>query len=315
MSSGWSHGLITGTTKRREQGLADPLLVQVMKDMGMESVPLYDGQSEARKTFNGHIRAMAASRSGLVGPHRREVADAAAMAAEIKEKARSLGADLVGVCAVHPVMVDEGAECPYANVIAIGHHESYQSVLQGPAAVSDEAHRAYWMVAKIATELAIWIREELGWDALAHHNGGTFIQAVPVMWQCGFGELGKHGSLINEKFGASFRPSFVTTDLPMAHDAPVSFGVQDRCTACRVCMNNCPGDAIPDEFFVDMGVKRWLTDVAKCYPYSRLRTEYCHLCVDSCPFNAPNHPVDYRAFMTERKKYGYKTPKTAQSDV
>lgn len=300
-----------GATKRREQGLADPLLVQVMKDLGVDKVPLYEAQSGARRDFNARIKALTPGRHGPVGPHRREVADLAAMAAEIKSKAKSLGADLVGICAIHPVMVDAGAECRYANVIAIGHHESYDEVLKGPAAVSDEAHRSYWMVAKIATELAEWIRMELGWDALAHHNGGTFIQAIPVMWQCGFGELGKHGSLINEELGASFRPSFVTTDLPMAFDAPMAFGVQDRCTVCQVCINNCPGDAIPDDYIVDMGVKRWLTDVARCYPYSRLRTEYCHLCVDTCPFNAPNHPADYRSFMSDRRKYGYKTPKMA----
>lgn len=306
--------MVIGKTKRREQGLADPLLVQVMKDMGIEKVPLYEAASDARKTFNGRIKALTPSRHGPVGPRRREVTDPAAMAAEIKAKGMALGADVVGMCAVHPVMVDDGAECSYANVIAIGHHESYDEVLKGPAAVSDEAHRSYWMVARIATELAAWIREELGWDALAHHNGGTFIQAIPVLWQCGFGELGKHGSLIHPELGASFRPSFVTTDLPVAHDAPMSFGVQDRCTVCRVCINNCPGDAIPDDYIVDMGVKRWLTDVAKCYPYSRLRSEYCHLCVDTCPFNAPNHPADYRAFMTDRKKYGYKTPKMAKAD-
>ncbi len=306
--------MVIGTTRRREQGLADPLLVQVMKDLGMDKVPLYEAQSEARRDFNGRIKVLTARRHGPVGPKRRAVADAAAMAAEVKAKAMSLGADLVGMCAIHPVMVDEGASCTYANVIAIGHHESYDEVLKGPAAVSDEAHRSYWMVAKIATELAVWIREELGWDALAHHNGGTFIQAIPVMWQCGFGELGKHGSLIHPELGASFRPSFVTTDLPVEHDAPMAFGVQERCAVCRVCINNCPGDAIPDDYVVDMGVKRWLTDVARCYPYSRLRAEYCHLCVDTCPFNAPNHPADYRAFMTDRKKYGYKTPKMAQAE-
>jgi hypothetical protein len=148
------------------------------------------------------------------------------MAEEIRARARACGADLVGMCALHPVMIDEGFDCRFRNVIAFGHHESYDEVLKGPEAVSDEAHRAYWMVAKIATEMAVWIREELGWDAVAHHNGGTYIQAIPVLWQCGFGELGKHGSLINPDFGASFRPSFVTTDLPVAYDAPISFGVQ-----------------------------------------------------------------------------------------
>ncbi len=303
-----------GTAKRREQGLADPLLGQVMSEMGMDQVPLYEHQSATRLEYRHRIQELSPHRQGPVAPKQREVTDPAAMAEEIKARARDCGADLVGMCALHPVMIDEGFDCTFRNVIAFGHHESFKEVLEGPEAVSDEAHRAYWMVAKIATEMVRWIREDLGWDAVAHHNGGTYIQAVPVLWQCGFGELGKHGSLINQEFGAGFRPSFITTNLPVAYDAPVAFGVQDRCTVCQVCSNNCPGDAIPNDFIVDMGVKRWLTDIAKCYPYSRLRKEYCHLCVDACPYNAPGNRDEYRAFMTDRKKYGYKTPKIAADE-
>jgi ferredoxin len=236
------------------------------------------------------------------------------MAEEVKSRAMECGADLVGACAVDPVMIDKGVDCPFANVIAFGHHESYDMVLQGPDAVSNEAHRAYYMVAKIATEMVRWIREDLGWDAVAHHNGGTSVQAIPVMWQCGWGELGKNGSLIHPVLGASFRPSFITTDLPLTYDSPMSFGVQDRCVNCQVCVNNCPGDAIPNDYVATNGIKRWLTDVAKCYPYSRLRKEYCHLCVDACPYNSPNHREDYKSFMKSRRTGGYKAPKTSAAD-
>lgn len=304
-----------GSTKRREQGLKDPALRKVMAEMGMESVPLYAHQSETRVNYRRQIDEMAADfRVGPVGPNRREVTDPAAMAEEVKARAKECGADLVGACALEPVMIDEGVDCQFANVIAFAHHESYEKVVQGPEAVSNEAHRAYFMVAKIATEMVRWIRDGLGWDAVAHHNGGTYIQAIPVMWQCGWGELGKNGSLIHPVLGASFRPSFITTDLPLALDSPMTFGVQDRCVNCQVCINNCPGDAIPNDYRVDGGVKRWLTDVEKCYPYSRLRKEYCHLCVDVCPYNAANHREDYMTLMKGRKAEGYKTPKMAGAD-
>ena len=303
-----------GSTKRREQGLADPLLKRVMERMGLEEVPLYAHQSDTRKRYRDGIRDMGKYLAGPVGPNRREVADPEAMTREVKARARSLGADLVGACELTPVMIDDDVDCPFRNVIAFGHHEDFEEVLKGPEAVSDEAHRSYHTVARIATEMVLWIREELGWDAVAHHNAGTYIQAIPVMWQCGWGELGKHGSLIHPELGASFRPSFITTDLPLVYDAPMSFGVQERCTACQVCRNNCPGDAIPDDFVVTQGVKRWLTDVEKCYPYSRLRKEYCHLCVDVCPYNVDNHRETYMTFMRDRKKLGYKTPKMAVDD-
>ncbi len=303
-----------GTTKRREQGLADPSLRKVMAEMGIDKVPLYEYQSDARIRFRKEIQDMAAYREGPPGPQRRDVADPAAMAEEVKARAGECDADLVGICALTPTMIDKGFDCSFKNVIAFAHHESYDKVVEGADAVSDEAHRAYYMVAKIATEMVRWIRDDLGWDAVAHHNGGTYVQAIPVMWQCGWGELGKNGSLIHPVLGASFRPSFITTDLPLTYDSPISFGVQERCMNCQVCINNCPGDAIPDDYVVSEGVKRWLTDVEKCYPYSRLRKEYCHLCVDVCPYNAPNHKDDYMTFMKGRKAEGYKTPKMAEAD-
>ena len=298
-----------GITKRRIQCPNDPLLKKVMDQMGITEVPLYKHQSEKRISFRNAIEDMGQHLEGPVGPARLDVRDKEEMSDRIRERAKECGADLVGMCKISPVMIDEGVDCKYTNVIAFGHHESYDEVLKGPQFVSDEAHRAYYTVAKIATEMVLWIREELGWDAVAHHNAGSYVQAIPVMWQCGWGELGKNGSLINPDISASFRPSFITTDLPVAYDAPMSFGVQERCTVCQVCLKNCPGDAIVDTPIMTEGIKRWVIDTEKCYPYSRLRKEYCHLCVDVCPYNADNHRDDYIAFMRDRKKLGYKTPK------
>lgn len=297
-----------GVTKRREQGLKDPLLVEVMKKMGLETVPLYENQSPERIRYGQEIREMARFRDGPVNPNRVVVEDTREMTERIKERARELGADLVGVVKLQPIFVDLDVDLRYENVIAIGVHEDFEKVIGGPRAVESEAHKAYYMVALIATKLATAIRE-MGYPALAHHNGGSNIQAIPVMGQAGFGELGKHGSLINPKYGASFRPSFVTTDLPIEADQPYEFGVQNYCESCNLCMNNCPGDAIPDNYVLTEGIKRWITDVEKCYPYSRLRKEYCHLCVDVCAYNAPLHKETYKIFMRARKKEGYKTPK------
>jgi epoxyqueuosine reductase QueG len=134
------------------------------------------------------------------------------------------------------------------------------------------------------------------------------------MYAAGLGELGKHGSLIHPRLGASHRPGFVTTTLPLTAGAPLVFGVQDVCLSCNLCANNCPGDAIPrDEFVVTEGVRRWLTDVEKCYVYSRLRPQYCHICVDVCPFvhKANGDPLNkerFKRYTAKRKKAGYKTP-------
>jgi len=297
-----------GTSWRREQGLKDPLLVEVMHKHGLTTVPLYENASPERTRYDAEIKRMGALRDGPLNPTRVPVSDLVQMTEEVKTRARDFGADLVGIARLRPTHIDLDVDLTHEYVIAIGVHEDYEAVLEGPRAVETEAHKAYYMVASIATQLSAHIRD-LGYPALAHHNGGTNIQAIPALYDAGFGELGKHGSLINPTYGASFRPSFVSTNLPLQVDQPYEFGVQVYCDSCRLCVNNCPGDAIPQEFTVTEGIKRWLTNIEKCYPYSRLRTEYCHLCVDVCPYNAPNHKSTYRAFMAGRKTEGYKSPK------
>lgn len=302
-----------GTSWIRDQRLKDPLLVEMLRVRGMDRLP--SGSNPRTVAMRERWEALAAERDGPISPHRAEVADPAAMAAEIKRRARSLGADDVGATALRPEYIQLGVDLPHDNVIAIICHEDYAKALEGAEAVEVEAMATYVRCAEIATALARYIREELGYAAVAHHNGKVQVQAIPIMYQVGFGELGKHGSLIHSKFGANFRPGFVTTTLPLAPDAPIAFGVQDYCMTCNLCTNNCPADAIPFDYILTEDVKRWLTDIEKCYTVSRLRPEYCHICVDVCPYiqkmngDAGKRSM-YRAYMRERKATGYKTPKS-----
>lgn len=67
---------------------------------------------------------------------------------------------------------------------------------------------------------------------------------IPPALACGFGELGKHGSLINPELGASFRLSAVLTDAPFAVTSPAQHGIDIFCQSCRVCEDACPPEAI-----------------------------------------------------------------------
>jgi epoxyqueuosine reductase len=298
-----------GTTPRREQGMADPVLASMVHALGLETARHYTAATPQVKAYRHRWAELAKFRDGPVNPQRVEVADPGKMAQQIKAKAQEFGANMVGICRLQPYMIDLGEDLPHEFVIAACVAEDYEKVLHGANAVEEEAMRVYATCAQIATNLAAYIRD-LGYPALAHHNGASAVQAIPIFYQVGFGELGRHGSLINETYGASFRPGFVTTDVPLVEDQPREFGVQDFCMNCNVCQLNCPGDAIPKEHVVTHGIKRWLIDLEKCYPYSRLRDEYCHLCVDVCPYNVKSHPETYKAFMKERKHVGYKTPKS-----
>lgn len=229
-----------GTTPRREQGMADPVLASMVHAIGLETAQHYTAATPKIKAYRDRWAELAKFRDGPVNPQRVEVTDPVEMAKQIKIKAIELGANMVGICRLQPYMIDLGEDVPHGCVIVACVAEDYEKVLHG----------------------------------------------------------------------ASFRPGFVTTDLPLAEDKPREFGVQDFCMNCNVCMLNCPGDAIPKDHVMTHGIKRWLIDLEKCYPYSRLRDEYCHLCVDVCPYNVKSHPETYKTFMKERKQVGYKTPKS-----
>jgi ferredoxin len=289
--------------------MADPVLAEMVHATGATESRHFAAVKPTIQAYRASWVKLAPFRDGPVNSQRTKIDDPAAMTAQIKAKAAELGANLVGVCRLRPHMIDLGSEVRHEFVIACCVAEDYEKVLEGPDAVEEEAMRTYAKCTEIATALAAHVRE-MGYPAVAHHNGASEVQAIPIFYQVGFGELGRHGSLINEKYGASFRPGFVTTDLPLVEDKPREFGVQDFCMNCNVCQRNCPGDAIPQDYVLTHGIKRWLIDLEKCYPYSRLRDEYCHLCVDVCPYIVKSHPETYKAFMKERKQVGYKTPKT-----
>ena len=298
----------------REQGMQDALLCASLRDRDMTDVPLWQRKFPARDAMMAHWDSLTPLRDGPVKPEPADVADPQEMSDAIKKRAAELGAADTGMTALKPEFIELGIDLPHKNVIATIVYEDYAKALVGPDEVDLEAMTAYAKCADISTELARYIREELGYPAVAHHNGSFQIQAIPVFQEVGFGELGRHGSLIHPDLGANFRPGFITTDLPVAYDTPRNFGIQDYCSTCNLCRNNCPGDAIPDDYIMTDGVKRWLTDIEKCYPISRFRESYCHICIDVCPYiwkenGDPEKRSMFRDYMKIRKEEGYKTPK------
>lgn len=303
-----------GTAKVRVQGAAEPILGKLLAAHGLDEPPLWKHRPPETKARMARWRALGEVRDGPVNPDRTEIADLHRATEDLERMARDLGASVVGCAELTSIMVAEGTDLPHEYIFCLVVGEDYSAALNGPRAVETESTSVYVQCAEISTKLADHIRS-LGYPAVAHHNGGDDIMALPALHAAGFGELGKHGSLINPDLGASFRPGFVTTSMPLAVDVPFHFGVQDVCASCNICANNCPAGAIPpaDEFIVTEGVKRWITDVEKCYTVSRLREQYCHICVDVCPYihKANGDPVKkdlYKQYMGVRKKVGYRTP-------
>ncbi|MEE9146122.1 MAG: 4Fe-4S dicluster domain-containing protein [Candidatus Tectomicrobia bacterium] len=206
---------------------------------------------------------------------------------QVKDFALAHEADLVGIARLDPTWVFDGYEVDLPWVIVLGVEMDHARLATAPESPSViEVMAQYNRGTRAARALGDWICRQ-GYDGLPH--GGPQagpITMIPAAIACGFGELGKHGSIINRTYGSSFRLASVLTDLPLVPDAPDTFGVDDFCLRCQLCTRECPPDAIFDTKQMVRGDHKWYVDFDKCVPYFN-ETYGCGICIAVCPWSRP----------------------------
>jgi reductive dehalogenase len=232
------------------------------------------------------------------------VEEPAGMAAEIKRVARLFGADLVGVTEFDErwlysfrIDVRNFEEKPndlpagLTNVIVLGHAMDYELVNAYPSALAGTATGLiYSQEAATVQQVSQYIRN-LGYQAVASMNDTALV--IPLAIKAGLGEYGRNQMVITPEYGPRVRFSKIFTDLPLAHDKPVHFGVREFCSICRRCADACPPKALPygppEEGAPNRsgikGVKKWTADCEKCFGYwAKLKSD-CAICMRVCPYN------------------------------
>ncbi|MFQ5661273.1 MAG: 4Fe-4S dicluster domain-containing protein [Gammaproteobacteria bacterium] len=237
---------------------------------------------------------------GPISKKRREVTDPVAMADEIKQVARQLGAGAAGITSVTEEALYRNYETPFRYAVSIASpmdfdEMEYVTELRGGM----ETMRTYMEITGIVVRLARYIRH-LGWPARAYCESADILH-IPLAIKAGMGELGKHGSLINKKFGSNIRLATILTDLPMAVDKPVDIGVEDLCLSCRRCTIDCPADAISDSRHLVRGIKKWYVNFDKCVPYF-VKTFGCGICIQVCPWSQPGQGPALSEKLLNRRK-------------
>ena len=234
----------------------------------------------------------------------RKIPDPKEMSKEIKHVAKLFDADLCGITFYderwtydkrfnREQIEQTEMDLPknITNTIVVAHEMDYELLRTVPSALSGAATGLGYSRDLITLlSLAQYIRN-LGYQAYASMNDTAL--SIPMAIQAGLGEYGRHGLLITKEFGPRVRIGKVFTDLPLAHDKPIDFGVQNFCSICRECTKACPPNAIDDgdqkETVYNQsniaGIKKWTTDAEKCFDFWANQATDCSICVRVCPYN------------------------------
>jgi len=222
----------------------------------------------------------------------------------VKNFARHIGADRVGICRIDPDLIyshrgeihydkpeEWGKEIkdlpPYALVFLT--EMNHGNVISAPhtPTVAESAH-LYAKGAYLSTLIARWF-SYMGYKGIAENTRNYNIPLPPLAADAGLGEVGRQGYLISPEMGARSRIFAVLTDMPLAVDAPISLGVESFCKACKKCADSCPSKSIPmEDKIIYNGYSKWKLDEDSCYEYwSKVGTDCC-ICMAICPFSRPN---------------------------
>jgi len=235
---------------------------------------------------------------GEVASTRREFSSPAEAAQHLKDKAIEFGADIVGICEIEPSDVYRGRVVTDKYAIALGQRMRWREFQVVPSRESAiECLRVYFTLGETVIQLASYLRSIGHACKVEHPIGDSDLLHIPIGLKAGFGELGRHGSIIHPTLGPLFRMGSVTTSLALAIDRPIDAGIAKFCDTCRACRKYCPPAAIPDERSPEagkdhLGYDRYVVDTGRCFPYFA-KYSYCSICLPVCVYNHKEWARDF----------------------
>jgi epoxyqueuosine reductase len=248
------------------------------------------------------------------------ISDPYQLAAEIKQRAKNIGFDLIGIASANPSSykkyfrdwldngnagemdylhrrfderVDPATYLPGARsviCVATNYHQPIDSGATEHGRVAQYAlgNDYHELLKSRLYVLADWLREIFP-DAQTR----VAVDTAPVMEKelaarAGIGWMGKNTCIINEQIGSWIFLGEIVTTLELPADEPAI----DRCGTCRRCIDACPTQAITGPYQLD---------ARRCISYltiehrQEIATEFhdklgewiygCDICQDVCPWN------------------------------
>jgi len=271
-------------------------------DMGKANQVNATGGHYARKSApsSAQRRALGAFvllQDGPANPNGPRPSDAERNAANVKAASYFLGVDAVGLsrCPEWTWYSHDAAgavlDPPHDQAISMIIGQGYETMegASGDDWISvAQSMRAYLRFSLLGGVIAKQIRNQ-GYTAKAHTVLDGEVLQPPLLLLSGLGEVSRIGEVIlNPYLGPRLKSGVVTTDMPLAHDKPIEFGLQNFCENCNKCARECPSGTItagPKLMF--NGYEIWKSDSQRCATY-RITTPggaMCGRCMKTCPWN------------------------------
>ena len=268
--------------------------------VGGRSIRIEEVDDILRQIYNDQYQRF----EGEVADTRVEFDSPADASRHLKDKAAEFGADIVGICEIEPTDVYRGRVVTETYAIAVGQRMRWREFQVVPSRESAiECLRVYYTLGETVIKMAAYLRS-IGYACkIEHPIGDSDLLHIPIGLKAGFGELGRHGSIINPKLGPLFRMGSVATSIPLATDHPIDAGIAKFCDTCRACRKFCPANAIPDERTPEagkdhLGYDRYVVDTGRCFPYFA-KHSYCSICLPVCAYNHKEWAKDFDGFQTK----------------
>lgn len=220
----------------------------------------------------------------------------AVLSRRVKAKAKSLGADLVGIASPKAMekypdqyqWIEKILPPPGTNAIIVAGVRIPLSVLEtsreNPRIAQFSTQGLYAKLIQIAQDLSLFL-DDLGYRSAAIPTHlpvpmtaeGLGLKAEVshrhTALEAGFGNFGINGLLLTPEFGPRVRFVSILTDAPLAADHPLA---KRLCNDCLKCVKACPVQAIGEDGKVNVfacapnilkhglpGLSRFATEIAK----------------------------------------------------
>jgi epoxyqueuosine reductase len=215
------------------------------------------------------------------------VPDGRDLTREVKQRAHALGFGMIGVAPFDRkyVFQEYVKRVQFRTIVVMARELDYDATQTYPSVEAEVAfYGKLYQAGAAAYELAQYILAQ-GYRVQFVHPAGfdlAMVLSQAYAIEAGLGQMGANGQLLTPLFGSRATLLSLTTDAPLTRDEPVDYGINVICEKCQVCVQRCPGRALPKVRVNWRGILKYKTITERCIPMVS-RYDGCSVCLRVCP--------------------------------